>query len=94
MKVTMNPDGRTVKELNKIPKPVAGYYDNLDEADNAAWHAARGEWLAAEQSRKVYEIDGIDNEQWYTEALIKGLLKYDAIHEAELLPNGKIKLIS
>lgn len=94
MKVTMNSDGRTAKELNLIQKPIAGYYDFNDSRDEYAFVKAANEWQQAEQSRKVYEIDGIDNEQWYTEALKKRLLKYDAIHEAELLPNGKIKIIS
>jgi len=57
IRVKILEDGITAKEVNKIPKPISGYYDNKDEADNAAWHAAKGEWQQAEAALRTFEIE-------------------------------------
>ena len=87
-------DGITAKEVNplgsEVPKPRAF------ETSPAQFNNRKRDWLLAENNLRTFEIDMRESKyKGFGVTIPMSLTKWESgiKHEAEILPNGKIKLL-
>ena len=89
IKVKINPDGRTAKEINKFEKATADEIFSMGK-EFGTWKKKK--WQEAESKLRTFSIALISlNGKKSFKRMSE--IKAGTIHSAEVLPNGKIKIL-
>ena len=96
IKVKINPDGLTATEMNPIKRPNSRHFSAKElEYDGSEYWKQEDRWATTESKLRTFEIESriyygenIDNGEKLFGGYIDG-----TIHSAEILPNGRIKIL-
>jgi hypothetical protein len=101
IQVRINPDGVTCKEVNPIPYPETEY--DLEGHRHGALPEYFDEWLKKEDSLRTFEIEenrfmqhhhlSANHPEYWQQVETEWEFEPGEIHSAEILPNGKIKIV-
>lgn len=96
IQVIVLPGGQQVREINKVPKPVVGFYDFYDPYDVESFERAKAKWYEAEDKCRRFDVSIVDEKPYPHMALGAKcwFLIPEKEHTAVILNNKKtVKII-
>lgn len=89
--VTILPGGVTAKEVNPVDAECEQGFD-VHEIGGERWEAVFKRWIEAQRKLRTFDLSGLCGKAC-SPACEFPCEKPGTIHNAELLPNGKIKIV-